>query len=60
MSEIVKSKKNNIIEFDKPKLKLLKEQICKGANDNEFELFKEVCLNTQLNPFKRQIFAVFR
>lgn len=39
---------------------LLKNTICKGANDHEFELFSLICKRTGLDPFAKQVFPVFR
>jgi phage recombination protein Bet len=46
--------------FDNKKLDLLKNTICKGSNDEEFELFLHACQRTGLDPFMRQIYAVKR
>lgn len=46
--------------FDNKKLDLLKNTICKGSNDEEFELFLHACQRTGLDPFMKQIYAVKR
>lgn len=42
------------------KRELLKRTLCKGASDDEFELFAAQCQRTGLDPFAKQIHAVFR
>jgi len=42
------------------KIQLLKNTICKGANDTEFQIFLHACQRTGLDPFMKQIHAVKR
>lgn len=41
-------------------IQTLKDTICKGATDQELELFVQICNSCGLNPFMKQIYAVPR
>ena len=45
---------------EEKKIQLLKDTICKGATNDEFELFAYTCKRLRLDPFSRQIYPVKR
>lgn len=46
--------------FNTKQIEILKNSICKGVSNEEFEVFIMACTKTQLDPFMRQIYAVKR
>ncbi len=49
------------LDYDnKETLELMKNTICRGSTDGEFELFAYTCKRLGLDPFSRQIFSVKR
>lgn len=51
---------NQLQTIDNSKLQLLKDTLCKGSTDDEFEQFVTICNRTKLDPFTRQIYAIKR
>lgn len=46
--------------FNSKQIEILKNSICKGASDEEFQVFLIACAKTKLDPFMKQIYAVKR
>lgn len=46
--------------FNSKQVEILKNSICKGVTNEEFEIFLMACQKTQLDPFMKQIHAVKR
>lgn len=48
------------VNFNQKQIDILKNSICKGVSNEEFECFLMACAKTQLDPFMKQIYAVKR
>jgi len=48
------------VDFSQEKLDLLKNTVCKGSSNDEFQLFLHVCKKTGLDPFMKQIYSIPR
>jgi phage recombination protein Bet len=47
-------------ELSQDQIDLLKTTVCKEGTNDDFKIFLHVCQKTGLDPFVRQIYAVFR
>lgn len=60
----LRPKQNHVViqdsHFSARQKEIIKNSICKGVSDEEFEIFLMACVKTQLDPFMHQIYAVKR
>ena len=50
----------NILNLSQDKIDLIKQTVCKGASDQELQLFFHVCQSTGLDPMLKQIYSIPR
>jgi phage recombination protein Bet len=61
MSAITTTSQSSITQhFNTEQLKVLKQQIAPKCSDTELDYFIEVCKQTNLSPFTREIYAISR
>lgn len=58
----VANNENTLVQgsFNQNQIQILKNSICKGLTNDEFEVFLMACSKTQLDPFMKQIYALKR
>ncbi|SRR6266480_1790826 len=60
MNEIKKIDEMNLFNLTEEKIELIKRTACKGASDDELQLFLHVCSKSGLDPFIKQIYSIPR
>lgn len=49
---------NDLVEYKKDEVELLRETVCRGATNAELAMFGNMCKATGLNPFKKEIWFI--
>ena len=58
MNDLVKQNTSLMQKYNDEDMALLKNDICKGANDRELVYFLKLCETLSLNPFTKQIYSL--
>lgn len=60
MNNLTVQKVEQSISYDQKRIELIKNTVCKGASNEELELFLHTCKRTGLDPIAKQIYSVPR